>query len=103
MPDESRDESPEADAAGTRTEGDAAADGRERDRDAALDAAAEDDTVSDSQKCPECDEPVHNLRATCPNCGYEYSDSDRDDPEAGAEFVAGTEIDERDGAGPPTG
>ncbi len=67
-------------------------DTRERDRDAALELAEKDETVSDSNTCPECEEPVHNLRATCPNCGHEYDDSERDDDEAGTEFAAGTEI-----------
>ncbi len=65
-----------------------------RDRDAALEAAQEDETVSDQKNCPECGEPVHNLRATCPNCGHEYGDREYDDPDAGKEFVSGTGLDE---------
>lgn len=33
------------------------------------------DDVSES-KCPECGEPVHEKRMTCPNCGHEYSKDD---------------------------
>ena len=54
----------------------------------------EDETISESKTCPECGEPIENVRATCPNCGYEYSDKDYDQPEAGSEFVTGSEIDE---------
>ena len=55
---------------------------------------AADDTISDSKECPECGEPIENVRATCPNCGYEYKGSDYDQPEAGKEFVTGSEIDD---------
>lgn len=54
----------------------------------------EDETISDSKKCPECEEPIENVRASCPNCGYEYQESDYDQPDAGKEFVTGTEVDE---------
>jgi rubredoxin len=54
----------------------------------------DDETVSDKAKCPECGEPVHNLRMTCPMCGHEYKDKEYDDDEAGTEFRAGSEIDE---------
>ena len=54
----------------------------------------EDETISDSKKCPECGEPIENVRASCPNCGYEYKDSDYDQPDAGSDFIAGTEMDE---------
>jgi rubredoxin len=54
----------------------------------------EDDTVSDQVTCPECGEPVHNLRMTCPMCGHEYKDKEYDDDDAGTEFRAGAEIDE---------
>jgi ribosomal protein S27AE len=54
----------------------------------------EDDTVSEQATCPECGEPVHNLRMTCPMCGHEYKDKEYDDEEAGTEFRAGSEIDE---------
>jgi hypothetical protein len=53
-----------------------------------------DDTVSDSKKCPECGEPIENVRASCPNCGYEYSGKDYDQPDAGADFITGSEVDE---------
>lgn len=56
--------------------------------------AAEDETISDSEKCPECGAPVENLRATCPNCGYEYKDDDYDQPDAGKEFETGSELDD---------
>ena len=52
------------------------------------------ETQSESKKCPECDEPIDNLRAACPNCGYEYTDDDYDDKDAGSEFRAGSEVDE---------
>jgi hypothetical protein len=54
------------------------------------------ETQSDSNKCPECDEPIDNLRAACPNCGYEYTDDDYDDKDAGSEFRAGSEVDEEE-------
>ncbi|MQB01773.1 MAG: hypothetical protein GEU78_16080 [Actinobacteria bacterium] len=50
--------------------------------------------TSASKKCPECGEPVENVRATCPQCGYEYADTDYDDDDqAGREFVAGEHVD----------
>ena len=58
------------------------------------DRVDQDETVSDSKTCPECGEPIENVRATCPNCGYEYSDKDYDQPDAGSEFVTGSEIDD---------
>ena len=54
----------------------------------------EDETVSDSATCPECGEPVHNLRMTCPMCGHDYKDKEYDDDDAGTEFRAGAEIDD---------
>lgn len=54
----------------------------------------EDETVSDKATCPECGEPVHNLRMTCPMCGHEYKDKEYDDEDAGTEFRAGSEIDD---------
>lgn len=45
-------------------------------------------------KCPECDAPIIEVRANCPNCGYEYQDSDYSDKEAGSEFVAGSAVDD---------
>lgn len=56
--------------------------------------ARQDGTISEDKECPECGAPVENLRATCPNCGHEYSDKDYDQPDAGAEFIAGSEIDD---------
>ena len=53
-----------------------------------------DDTLADEKKCPECGEPVDDVRATCINCGYEYKDEDHEDPEAGSEFVTGSQIDD---------
>lgn len=45
-------------------------------------------------KCPECDAPIIEVRANCPNCGYEYKDSDYGDKEAGSEFIAGSAVDD---------
>jgi rubredoxin len=56
----------------------------------------DDETVSDQATCPECGEPVHNLRMTCPMCGHEYKDKEYDDEEAGTEFRAGSEIDDEE-------
>lgn len=53
-----------------------------------------DDTLADNKECPECGEPVDDVRATCINCGYEYKEEDHEDLEAGAEFVTGSQIDE---------
>lgn len=53
-----------------------------------------DDTLASEKKCPECGEPVDDVRATCINCGYEYTDEDHEDPDAGSEFVAGSQIDD---------
>ncbi|HEX2196817.1 MAG TPA: hypothetical protein VHJ76_07815 [Actinomycetota bacterium] len=50
--------------------------------------------TSDSKKCPECGEPVDNLRKTCIKCGYEYGPDDYDDTEAGNELRAGAALDE---------
>ncbi len=46
------------------------------------------------KECPECGEPVVDVRANCPNCGYEYKDSDFGDKEAGSEFLAGSAVDD---------
>ena len=54
-----------------------------------------DDTLAESKKCPQCGEPVDDVRATCINCGYEYKDEDLEDPEAGSEFVTGSQIDDQ--------
>lgn len=56
--------------------------------------AEQDDTVSDNKTCPECEKPIENVRASCPNCGYEYQDKDYDQPDAGAEFITGSELDD---------
>ena len=53
-----------------------------------------DDTLASDKKCPECGEPVDDVRATCINCGYEYKEEDHEDLEAGSEFVTGSQIDE---------
>ncbi len=45
-------------------------------------------------KCPECADPIQNLRATCPNCGYEYQEGDYTDTDEGSEFLAGAAIDD---------
>lgn len=52
------------------------------------------DTLAEDKTCPECGEPVDDVRATCINCGYEYTDDDHEDPEAGTEFVTGSQIDD---------
>lgn len=56
-------------------------------------------------ECPECGEPVIEVRANCPNCGYEYKDSDYSDKEAGSEFVSGAAVDDEGNEIPddPTG
>lgn len=46
------------------------------------------------KKCPECGEPIIDVRATCPKCGYEYKESDYSDKQAGEEFVAGSAVDD---------
>ena len=39
------------------------------------------DDVSEN-KCPECGEPVHEKRISCPQCGHEYTEDDyTTDPE----------------------
>lgn len=54
----------------------------------------QDEFKSGDKTCPECDQPIDNLRKTCANCGYEYQDSDYDDEEAGNEFIAGSNMDD---------
>jgi rubredoxin len=67
----------------------------EGDRDGRVtDAETSFEEYTGEKKCPECDEPINNVRANCPNCGYEYKDSDYDDEEAGSEFVAGSAVDD---------
>ncbi len=56
--------------------------------------AAEDEFTSDSKTCPNCGQPVENLRQSCPNCGHEYTDKERDQDDAGREFLAGARIDD---------
>ena len=51
-------------------------------------------TKGSGSTCPQCNEPVDDLRATCANCGYEYKDEDYGDPEKGNEFLSGTNIDD---------
>lgn len=46
------------------------------------------------KKCPECDEPIDDLRVVCRNCGYEYQEADYSDEEAGSEFRAGSAVDD---------
>ena len=69
---------------GTSDEGD----GRVTDAETAF------EEYSGDNKCPECDEPIVDVRANCPNCGYEYKESDYGDKEAGSEFVAGSAVDD---------
>ena len=52
------------------------------------------ESQSSDKKCPECGEPIDNLRASCPGCGYEYKKDDYDDKEAGNEYLAGSNIDD---------
>lgn len=54
-----------------------------------------DDTLAEGKTCPECGTPVDDVRATCINCGYEYSEDDHEDPEAGNEFLSGSQVDEQ--------
>ena len=58
------------------------------------DAETSFEEYTGDKECPECGEPINNVRANCPNCGYEYQDSDYDDQEAGAEFVSGSAVDD---------
>ncbi|MDQ3986840.1 MAG: zinc-ribbon domain-containing protein [Actinomycetota bacterium] len=55
----------------------------------------EDRGVDEEAKCPECGEPIENVRTTCPNCGYEYKEEDYTDKEAGSDFGAGSALDEK--------
>jgi ribosomal protein S27AE len=52
------------------------------------------DTTSSSKKCPECGAPVDDVRVACPKCGYEYKAEDHDKDSVGAEFTAGTAVDD---------
>ena len=58
------------------------------------DAETSFEEYSSDKECPECGSPVIDVRANCPNCGYEYKESDYGDTEAGSEFVAGSAVDE---------
>ena len=49
---------------------------------------------SQGSTCPECGDPIDDLRASCKKCGYEYKDSDYSDTEKGNEFIAGTNMDD---------
>ena len=51
-----------------------------------------DEHISTEKECPECGAPIENLRANCPKCGYEYQEDDYDEPDAGEEFVAGSNV-----------
>ncbi len=46
------------------------------------------------KECPECGEPIIEVRASCPKCGYDYKDEDFTDQEAGSEFIAGSAVDD---------
>jgi len=63
-------------------------DGRVTDAETAFEEYASDN------ECPECGEPVIDVRASCPNCGYEYKESDYGDKEAGSDFVSGSAVDD---------
>lgn len=69
-------------------------DGRVTDAETAFEEYASD------KECPECGEPIIDVRANCPNCGYEYKDSDYGDKEAGSEFVAGSAVDDEGNENP---
>lgn len=58
------------------------------------DAETSFEEYTGDKECPECGEPVIDVRANCPNCGYEYKDDDYADKEAGSEFVAGSAVDD---------
>lgn len=57
-------------------------------------ADARGDDAHAGKTCPECGEPVDDVRVTCPKCGREYTKDDYSDPDAGKEFVAGTAVDD---------
>lgn len=69
-------------------------DGRVTDAETAFEEYAGD------KECPECGEPIIDVRANCPNCGYEYKDSDYEDKEAGSEFLAGSAVDDEGNENP---
>ncbi len=64
------------------------------------DAETAFEEYTSDNKCPECGEPIIDVRANCPNCGYEYQESDYGDAEAGAEFVAGSAVDDEGNENP---
>ena len=53
-----------------------------------------EDTLAENKTCPECGTPVDDVRASCINCGYEYSEDDHEDTEAGNEFMSGSQVDD---------
>ena len=61
----------------------------------AQDPHPEERGVDEGSECPECGEPIENVRMTCPNCGHEYKDGEYTDEEAGHEFRAGSAVDEQ--------
>ena len=71
-------------------ENESSANGNER----VTDAQTSAEEYAGDNECPECGETVIEVRANCPNCGYEYKDSDYSDKEAGSEFVSGTAVDD---------
>jgi ribosomal protein L37AE/L43A len=58
------------------------------------DSSEQSKSDSKGNECPECGEPIDDLRASCKECGYEYKDSDYTDEEAGNEFLSGSNIDD---------
>ena len=58
------------------------------------DAKTSAEEYAGDNECPECGEPIIEVRANCPNCGYEYKDSDYTDKEAGSEFISGSAVDD---------
>ncbi len=63
---------------------------RDRQRRAVQGDPATDPTISAERTCPDCGEPINNLRVTCPRCGRRYSEDDYDDPSAGDRFRTGS-------------
>ena len=64
------------------------------DQEARSDDADTEAGKSSDKECPECGEPIDNLRASCAECGYEYQEGDYDDKEAGNEYLSGSNIDD---------
>jgi ribosomal protein S27AE len=94
MAEENTDEKTEESQAQAGEQSEDGEDGRPKEAKSGEQRAEEDDTISTDKQCPECGEPIHNLRAACPKCGYEYQKDDYDDTEAGSEFRTGSEIDD---------